>query len=104
MTFTDLLCSCDVIVGKPGYGTFTEAVCNGKPVLYVERVDWPEEACLVKWLLEYGNGLTISRKALETGTLRPALQHLARQPAKPPPVPMGIVEAADCLMCYLTQR
>lgn len=105
MAFTDLLCSCDVIVGKPGYGTFTEAVCNGKPVLYVERRDhWPEQACLVNWLLEQGNGLTVSREALETGALRSAVQHLARQPAKPPPVPTGIAEAADCLMFYLTQR
>jgi hypothetical protein len=101
ITFPDLLCSCDVIVGKPGYGTFSEAVCNGKPVLYVEREHWPEQTCLIDWLLEHGNGSIISREALKTGALRPALQQLARQPIKPPPIPTGIAQAADCLGYYL---
>lgn len=99
--FTDLLCSCDVIVGKPGYGTFTEAACNGKPVLYIEREHWPEQACLVEWLLKHGNGLNISQQALQTGALHSAINQLARQPAKPPPIATGIAEAADCLAYYL---
>jgi hypothetical protein len=98
ITFTDLLCSCDVIVGKPGYGTFTEAVCNGKPMLYVERDHWPEQTCLVNWLLEQGNGLKITREQLEKGSLRPAVQQLVRQSTKAPPIPTGIAEAADCLI------
>jgi hypothetical protein len=101
IAFIDLLCSCDVIIAKPGYGTFVEAACNGKRVLYIERDNWPEESCLVDWLLQHGNGLKITREALETGTLRPAIQRLAKQPLKPPPAPTGITEAADCLADYL---
>jgi hypothetical protein len=31
LNFTDLLCSVDAVITKPGYGTFTEAACNGTP-------------------------------------------------------------------------
>lgn len=48
--FPDLLASCDVLVGKPGYGAFVEAACLGKPVVYIRRPDWPEEVHLIKWL------------------------------------------------------
>jgi hypothetical protein len=48
--FTDLLRSVDAVIAKPGYGTFTEAACNGTPVLYVRRQDWPEQDCLIDWL------------------------------------------------------
>jgi hypothetical protein len=40
---TDLLRSVDAVIAKPGYGTFAEAACNGTPVLYVRRSDWPEQ-------------------------------------------------------------
>lgn len=50
LTFPDLLASCDILVGKPGYGAFVEAACVGKPVVYLRRPDWPEETCLIEWL------------------------------------------------------
>ena len=37
LSFTDLLCSVDAVITKPGYGTFTEAAANGTPVLYQRR-------------------------------------------------------------------
>ncbi len=46
LSVMDVLGSRDAILGKPGYGTFAEAACNGKPVLYVSRGDWPEEPAL----------------------------------------------------------
>jgi hypothetical protein len=48
--FTDLLCSVDAVITKPGYGTFAEAACNGTPVLYLRRADWPEQDALIDWL------------------------------------------------------
>lgn len=42
-SFMDILRSVDAFVTKPGYGGFVEAGCNGVPVLYVRRGDWPEE-------------------------------------------------------------
>lgn len=97
--FTDLLRSCDAVVGKPGYGTFTEAAVNGVPVLYVCRGDWPEEPYLIRWLQRHGRCLEIERSALERGLLGGALEALWRLPAVSPPPPSGVAQAAD----YLTR-
>jgi len=94
LSFTDLLCSVDAIITKPGYGTFTEAVCNGTPVLYQRRADWPEQDCLIEWLGRHGRSREIAAKALLTGELGAALASLWRLPAPPRPVADGARQAA----------
>ena len=98
MTFTDVLRSVDALVGKPGYGTFTEAACNGTPVLYVRRSGWPEEPYLVEWLERHGNCREIARHQLEQGDLGAALNSLWHQPRRPPVVPTGIGPAVEFLL------
>ena len=93
----DLIRSSDVLFTKPGYGAFTEAVCNGTRVLYVERDDWPEEPWLSDWLAEQGNGVRISRRQLITGELTEALRTLLDQPARPPLAPTGVDDAVNGL-------
>ncbi len=97
LSMPDLIRSCDVLFTKPGYGAFTEAVCNGTPVLYVERPDWPETPWLCEWLTDHGNGLCIERAALERGALAEPLRALLAQPPRPALAPTGIAEAADWL-------
>ncbi|MCB1769144.1 MAG: hypothetical protein KDJ31_05485 [Candidatus Competibacteraceae bacterium] len=97
MSMVDLIRSCNVLFTKPGYGAFTEAVCNGVRVLYVARDDWPEEPWLSRWLQEQGNGVKISRRQLATGELVEPLQKLLAQPRTPPLAPTGIAEAVDWL-------
>ncbi|MEA2079133.1 MAG: hypothetical protein U9P00_04620 [Pseudomonadota bacterium] len=48
--FTDLVASCDAVLGKCGYGTVSECVVNATPLLYIPRPDWPEEQVLLQWL------------------------------------------------------
>ena len=50
----DLVASVDALIGKPGYGTFTEAACSGHAGTFQRRDDWPEQACLIDWLQERG--------------------------------------------------
>lgn len=102
--FIDLLRSCDVLLTKPGYGSFAEAACNGNPVLYVERNDWPEEPGLSRWLMTHGNAIGIARSALTTGDLEEPLRALLAQPRRPALQPTGIDEAADCLARCLEAR
>ncbi|MCP5158479.1 MAG: hypothetical protein H6975_03520 [Gammaproteobacteria bacterium] len=97
LPMVDLIRSCDVLFTKPGYGAFTEAVCNNVRVLYVARDDWPEEPWLSHWLLEHGNGVKIDRQQLAAGELAAPLQELLAQPLKPPLSPTGIAEAVDWL-------
>jgi hypothetical protein len=48
--FPDLLAASDLVVTKPGYGTFVEAAAAGTPVLVLDRPDWPETPYLIAWL------------------------------------------------------
>jgi hypothetical protein len=98
---TDLLRSVDAVIAKPGYGTFTEAACNGTPVLYVRRQDWPEQDYLIDWLARHGQCREVSDADLLAGRLRGALEALWRQEARPAPIPSGIEEAAAALLPWL---
>lgn len=98
LAFTDLLASVDAVVTKPGYGTFTEAACNGTPVLYQRRADWPEQDCLIAWLHAHARCREIDGSSLAAGALGPELDALRALAAPPEPSPSGAGEAADRLL------
>jgi len=100
LPFTDLLHSVDAVLTKPGYGTFTEAACNGVPVLYLRRDNWPEQDCLIAWLQENARCAEISETELANGQLGDALDSLWQQAIVALPRPDGALEAAN----YLAER
>ncbi|MBS1141150.1 MAG: hypothetical protein H6R13_2603 [Proteobacteria bacterium] len=104
LSFTDLLRSVDAIITKPGYGTFTEAACNGTPVIYQRREDWPEQDCLIEWLSSNARCLEIEAAELERGQLGYAIEALLNQ--KPPPIPTanGINQAANAIICHASAQ
>jgi hypothetical protein len=109
LSFTDLLCSVDAIITKPGYGTFTEAACNGTPVLYQKRDDWPEQYCLIEWLQRNARCLEISADCLSTGELANSLTALEHQAPSNRPIAVGAAEAAaktcgQLLACKLPDK
>lgn len=95
--FTDLLCSVDAVLTKPGYGTFTEAAANGTPVLYQRRDDWPEQDCLIDWLQRHGRCREIGAERLAHGDFAADLEALWAQPARPAPTLDGAMQAAALL-------
>jgi len=97
LPFTDLLTSVDAVLTKPGYGTFTEAACNGTAVLYQRRTDWPEQDCLIEWLEQHARCREVDTENLHSGDLADTLNALWRLPAPPTPRPTGIAEVADLL-------
>lgn len=97
LPFADLLHSVDAVLTKPGYGTFTEAACNGTPVLYLRRDDWPEQDCLIDWLETNARCAPIGFDELASERLPRALAALWRQPAPPLPEPSGAAEAAQLI-------
>lgn len=101
MSFMDVLASVDAVLTKPGYGTYAEAVCNGVPLLTLERPDWPETRYLNDWARAHGRLAEISRSQLETGAFAVVLEQLWRQPSLPPPAPTGIAQAADFIRARL---
>lgn len=98
LPFVDVLASCDAVITKPGYGTFTEAACAGVPLLYVTRRNWPEEACLVQWLQQNAACLEVEREALQAGDLGNVLKQLWALRRPPRPDATGAVEAAQFLL------
>lgn len=101
MDFTDVLASCDALLTKPGYGSFAEAACNGVPVLYLDRKDWPEAPYLVEWLKRKGRCMEVERVALERGAIAVQLEALWALPPTVPLEPAGIAQAADLLLDLL---
>lgn len=101
LPFIDLMCSCDALVGKPGYGTFVEAACNNVPVLYVRRPDWPEQEYLTAWLTAHGHCLEIERAQLLRGDLADPLKTLLGAPRRAPVSPTGVMQAADYIASVL---
>lgn len=93
--FTDVLTSCDALITKPGYGTFTEAAYAGVPLLYISRLDWPEEAYLVSWLKQHLACLEVEREVLRQGALENILQQLWALPVSAKPQADGALQAAQ---------
>lgn len=101
LSFIDLLASVDAVICKPGYGTVAEAACNGVPMLYTRRGDWPEEPYLVDWLQQRACGAELERGALLDGALEGPLQALWARTPPQPPAPTGLDQAAALLSGYL---
>ncbi|WP_300337737.1 hypothetical protein [Accumulibacter sp.] len=98
---TDLMRAVDAVLTKPGYGTFAEAACNGTPLLYLRREDWPEQDVLIAWLQQHGRCREVSDADLLAGRLRPALAALWSQAPPAVPRPSGADEAAAALLPWL---
>ena len=63
-SFSDVLASSDVLVTKPGYGSFVEASLIGLPVLYQARPDWPESPALDLWLCSHTRAMAVDVESL----------------------------------------
>lgn len=97
MSFNDLLSSSDVLLCKPGYGSFVEAAYSGVPVLYVSRADWPESPALLEWLQIHGVCREVTREHLAQGNLAQDLTALFAQRRHPNAPPAGAIQAATWL-------
>jgi len=104
LSFIDVLASSDAVLTKPGYGTYTEAVCNGIPLLSLERPDWSETDYLNAWVHQNGCLQEISKQQFEAGKFGEALQRLWEQPVPVEcPETKGINQAAGLLLERLNQ-
>jgi L-arabinokinase len=50
----------DVVLGKIGYGTVTECLMHGTPLIYVPRSSWPEEIHAEEFLTRHNAGVKLS--------------------------------------------
>ncbi len=101
MPINDVLASCDLLLTKPGYGSFAEAAAVGIPVAYVARDDWPEQPYLVEWLQHHVACAELPRGDWENGDLGSTLRPLLEQGRGTPVAPEGIVQATSVLRRFL---
>jgi UDP:flavonoid glycosyltransferase YjiC (YdhE family) len=90
----DLLAGCDILIGKPGYGTFSEAVAHRKRMLYLPREGFPEVPRLLAWMKYEGLGRELSRRDFSAGRWRAGLDELMAAKADWPPVKFDGAEVA----------
>src|SRR5207253_2266589 len=74
--YVDLLASCDAVIMKPGYGIVSDLIANRVPALYVSRGGFREEPVLIRALEEEGRAMPLTRDALDTLDLGPALDRV----------------------------
>ena len=101
LPFIDVLASVDVVLTKPGYGTYAEAVCNAVPVLSIERPDWPETAVLNRWVRQHGHLELMTREQFYSGTFVPQLKSLLARNSGAGMHPAGVDEAAVLIQSLL---
>jgi hypothetical protein len=81
----DLVASCDAVVAKAGYGTVTEAMARGTPIIYPPRRGFAEFRALDRALRTWGGGVPVSERDFRALRLEHALgRALALVPGPPP--------------------
>ena len=101
LSFIDVLASVDAVLTKPGYGTYTEAVCNAVPVLSIERPDWPETDVLNRWVRRHGHLELMTREQFYQGAFLPQVRALFATGAGAGMQPSGISQAAVLIQSLL---
>jgi hypothetical protein len=96
-SFSDVLASSDVLVTKPGYGSFVEAGLTGLPVLYQPRPDWPESPALDLWLCSHTKALAVEFESLLGSGLDGQLRKLFSMDIQPLASVSGNEQAAFIL-------
>jgi hypothetical protein len=81
--YADLTASCDLVIGKLGYGLVTECLTQGKPVLFLGRKDFSEFAMLKALVEDEGLGREIPLEDFLRLDLESALQDLTARPLRP---------------------
>jgi len=98
ISFIDTLCSVELFLTKPGYGSFSQAACNRIPVLYVERPDWPEHSYLCDWLKKHIPCTSITQQQFCNGQFSSKLISLLKQDISPAMPETGLDSAVNIIL------
>jgi len=77
--YADLTASSDLVLGKLGYGLLTESLCNGVPVIFIERRDFAEYPVLKEELLIRGQGIEIGMEKLKEINIGTEIEELTKR-------------------------
>jgi hypothetical protein len=71
--FSDIVASVDAVISKPGFGILSDCIVNRKPLIYAERIDFPEFAVLESAIRKYLKHTHIPASDLYRGNLLPCI-------------------------------
>ncbi len=92
----DLIASADAVLAKAGYGTVTEAMASGTPIIYPPRSDFAEYRVLDRALRAWGGGAALSSRDFRALKLDRALaKALGTKPGPPPFTADGAQQVAQ---------
>ncbi|MCE2572451.1 hypothetical protein [Motilimonas eburnea] len=83
MAFLDLVFSVDLVITKPGYGTYTELAAAGTKAITLMRPDWPETPYLNTYLAEHVSCAQINPEQLTQPAFMSLIEQVSNQ-ANPP--------------------
>ncbi len=95
--YQTLIATSDVVLTKPGYGTFVEACAAGTPILSVTRADWPESEALMRWANDSGHVQSLTPEQLSAGAFGAALSALLEVGRSKPIEMTGAASAAQTI-------
>lgn len=95
LSFQKILCASDLLMTKPGYGSFAEAAALGLPVLYLPRPDWPEAVYLTQWA--ESNMLCEKVDNISTVEFKDQIMRCLQRGRSRPVAPTGGMQAAQLL-------
>lgn len=65
--YANTMASMDAVLAKTGYGTVTECIANGVPMIYPPRKGFIEHEALVAGMAQWGGGVPISEADFKAG-------------------------------------
>lgn len=104
LEYHDLMASVDLMLTKPGYGTFVEAVAVGLPLIYISRDIWPDVSSLVHWLEENGSAIGITRTDFLKGMFANEMKDLLDKGHYVPTSPDGAIQSASYIVSLLSNQ
>lgn len=99
--FIDVLASSDVLVTKPGYGSFVEAYLNATKIISVRRERWAESSALVDWLIEQNMGIEMTSEDFYHGNFLSAFENMPSKPVQAGNADSGVNSAIKKIVEFL---
>jgi hypothetical protein len=79
----DVLASCQVVLGKPGYGTVADCMMNDVPMVFSRSTRFPEADSLAGYLHRWGRAVEIDRTTCLSGNVLPQLESVLATTGNP---------------------
>lgn len=98
--FSALIFAADILLTKPGYGSFAEAISSGKHLIYCPRANYPEEEILIRGIARYSAKTELPGLKLAKAEWKRVFRSIAAEPKPVKKVP----NANSAVAALLIQR